>query len=769
MAFLVLKTCLSINLYFSKFYGNHEIKLIMNKIIKSTIKKSIIVCALFQSTALWAQNSDSIVSKPLQEVVISGSKNPETRDKIAQNITLITNKRIKEINANATGELLQQTGEVYLQKSQAGGGSPIIRGFEASRVLLVLDGVRMNNAIYRAGHLQNIITVDQNILDRIEVLQGSSSTLYGSDALGGVVVMNTLQHQFARRGQTIMDAHAMARFSSAIRENTVHGDISFANERLSSISSITASKFGDVRTGQNYKSRFGDWGKNLLVAGFTANGADTTLPNNEPHIQKNSGYSQLDLMQKIAFKQNKSTTHMLNLQLSTSTDISRFDRLSEVSGGKVRWAQWYYGPQQRTLASYTLQYNNKNVLFGRRNVVVAHQYINESRHQRRLASASLQSKVEDVNVVSLDINATHDIKAHEITVGIDGQLNFIKSVGTARNISTGAISEIDSRYPNGKNRMHYGNLYAQHIYKNKNLAWNNGLRLSFTDLNSTIANTKVQLNLPYNKITQSTQALTGSTGINYSLSKFNSISLSYNSGFRAPNLDDMTKIFETSASNGVVVPNPTINAERTHQIEISSRNVIAKQTIVCGVYNTWLRNYMVLDNFLYNGKDSILYNDTNRRVLAMQNKDKGNVFGIFVNIRGDVTKRISYYGSYNAQTGKYFTATGTVPLDHVPPTFGNLGIKYASKEYFVEAFCMFNDLKAKADYSPSGEDNLQYATAVGMPSWYTLNLRTAYKVVPKYFTVALSVENILDTHYRLFASGISAPGRNIGITLRSEL
>ncbi|NJN34367.1 MAG: TonB-dependent receptor plug domain-containing protein [Saprospiraceae bacterium] len=62
-----------------------------------------------------------------------------------------------------------------------------MRGFEASRVLLVVDGVRMNNLIYRSGHLQNAITVDQNMLDRVEVLFGTASTVYGSDALGGVV------------------------------------------------------------------------------------------------------------------------------------------------------------------------------------------------------------------------------------------------------------------------------------------------------------------------------------------------------------------------------------------------------------------------------------------------------------------------------------------------------------------------------------------------------------------------------------------------------
>ena len=93
--------------------------------------------------------------------------------------------------------MLAQTGEVFVQKSQMGGGSPVIRGFEANKVLIVVDGVRLNNAIYRSGHLQNVITLEPSELESAEIVFGPGSVIYGSDALGGVMDFHTREPRFA--------------------------------------------------------------------------------------------------------------------------------------------------------------------------------------------------------------------------------------------------------------------------------------------------------------------------------------------------------------------------------------------------------------------------------------------------------------------------------------------------------------------------------------------------------------------------------------------
>ena len=165
-----------------------------NRIKTGKIKSAILLMCIGLTALVHAQQTmDSIAQKELIEIVVSGNKFAEKKKNIVQKIDIISSSYIKKANAQNMGDLLMSTGNVFVQKSQQGGSSPVIRGFEASRVLFVVDGVRMNNLIYRSGHLQNIITVDQNILESAELLQGPSSTLFGSDALGGAVHMISKQ------------------------------------------------------------------------------------------------------------------------------------------------------------------------------------------------------------------------------------------------------------------------------------------------------------------------------------------------------------------------------------------------------------------------------------------------------------------------------------------------------------------------------------------------------------------------------------------------
>ncbi|MCU0326272.1 MAG: TonB-dependent receptor plug domain-containing protein, partial [Spirosomaceae bacterium] len=131
-----------------------------------------------------AQTDSTEKNLNLNEVIVSSNKFEQLRRESPNQIELISKKQIAFQNAVNTANLLEQSGNVFVQRSQSGGGSPVLRGFEASRVLIVIDGIRMNNAIYRAGHLQNVLRIDQSMLERAEVIFGPSSVLYGSDALG---------------------------------------------------------------------------------------------------------------------------------------------------------------------------------------------------------------------------------------------------------------------------------------------------------------------------------------------------------------------------------------------------------------------------------------------------------------------------------------------------------------------------------------------------------------------------------------------------------
>ena len=150
--------------------------------------QKILICLLSLGFHLANAQKDSTSKKlDLTEIIISANKFEQLKNESPNQIEIISAKKIAFQNTANTANLLEQSGNVFVQRSQAGGGSPVLRGFESSRVLIVIDGVRMNNAIYRAGHLQNVMRIDQNMLERAEVIFGPSSVMYGSDALGGVI------------------------------------------------------------------------------------------------------------------------------------------------------------------------------------------------------------------------------------------------------------------------------------------------------------------------------------------------------------------------------------------------------------------------------------------------------------------------------------------------------------------------------------------------------------------------------------------------------
>jgi hemoglobin/transferrin/lactoferrin receptor protein len=224
-------------------------------------KYIFVALSFLGSVTLTYAQRDTANTVSLEEAVIYSGKFKEKRKNIAQQIEVITARKIARANAQNTGDLLINTGALFVQKSQQGGSSPVIRGFEASRVLLVVDGIRLNNAIYRAGHLQNVITVDQNLLERVEVLYGPTSTLYGSDALGGVIHMRTKQPIFSTTGKPIFKTNTVSRISSANQEKTIHLTQQIGGKKWGWLQALTFSDFGDLKMGSRYPKKYPDFGR----------------------------------------------------------------------------------------------------------------------------------------------------------------------------------------------------------------------------------------------------------------------------------------------------------------------------------------------------------------------------------------------------------------------------------------------------------------------------------------------------------------------------
>lgn len=723
--------------------------------------------AIFKINAQTKEEKDSIKNVNLNEVVISGNKFAEKKKNIVQKVDVITQKQMAQMNAQSMADVLINTGQVFVQKSQQGGGSPVLRGFEASRIQLNIDGIRHNNAIFRAGHLQNIVSFDNNALERVEVLSGPASTIHGADALGGVIVMKTIDPKLGKTKRVDLNgAQAMVRYSTVNQEKTANIGLHFGNNKIASFTNFSFSKFEDMVQGKNGVDSIMDlWKKDFVIKQF--NGIDSMMKNPDPYKQVSSGYSQFDILEKITFLQSDKIKHGLNLQLSNSSDIPRYDRLTETTNGIAKNAEWYYGPQFRTLAAYTFDAVKMNGFFNDLTANINHQHWTESRNNRGFKKSTLAQRTEKINVIGYNLALRHKDDKHELTLGTDGQLNDLKSVAVKTDIFTGEETKIDTRYPDGKNNMNLFGLFFQHTMKlnNNRVVINDGIRFNYTTLHSTLVDTAIQFHIPITDLKQQNKALTGNIGIAFMPNDELRLTANISSGFRSPNFDDMTKVFESNNSM-MIVPNKDLKPEYTQNVEIGiGYNNGLFDFNAYGFYTNF-NNAIVTDVFTYEGQDSILYNGNMTKVYAPQNKAQAFLYGGGVDFTYRPMLHVSMYGGINYTYGRFNQAdTALIPLDHVPPVNGRIGIKYSTTGWYMELYSLFNGKKRITDYNLAGEDNLPYATPNGTPSWYTINLRAGVTVV-KNVMLQAGIENILDRNYRYFASGMSAAGRNFILAVR---
>lgn len=709
------------------------------------------------------RNQDSVTK--LNDIIVYTNKFPEKAGKIAQTISVIRDRNAIQLQPN-TGDVLLNSGQVFVQKSQQGGSSPIIRGFEASRILLSVDGIRLNNAIYRSGHLQNIITIDNMVLDRVEIIYGPSSTLYGSDALGGAVNMITKDPLLSSSKKTVVSGSSTLRYASATDEKRANVQLNIGGNKWASLTAFTAGSFGDMTQGNKRSSNYPDFGKkNFIVT--RQNNSDIASVNPNPNKQVASGYNQYDVLQKIMFTPDEKNKHVLNIQLSNSSDVPRYDRLTEMSGGKPVFAEWYYGPQVRNLVGYHYTASKLNGYFQDVRITANYQNIEESRITRRFQNNNKDFRWEKVNVFGITIDAKHSSGNHELHVGAESYQNFVRSTAERKNIMTGALSAIATRYADGPTSMQSNALYAQHTYKFSNrLTLNDGLRLNLTKLDARFADTAL-MHFPFNQVVQQHLAATGNIGLAYAVDNTTKISLIASSGFRAPNVDDLSKVFDTKTGS-VVVPNASLKPEYTYNAELNFNHTSGSLSFGGSIFYTLFKQALVVDLFTFNGKDSILYGGVNSAVFASQNKAKAYVFGWSGNASFKITGQLNIEGVATYTEGKYTDQKGVqVPLDHIPPFYGKISINQSFKKGNASVYSLFNGWKKIKDYNPNGEDNQQYATPEGMPSWITINAKFEFNM-GKQWQTQIALENIFDVNYRYFASGISAPGRNLTLALRKS-
>jgi hemoglobin/transferrin/lactoferrin receptor protein len=727
-------------------------------------------------------------SEQLDEIVISVFKKEEKSKRIAEQIAVLSSKKIQKLSPQTSADLLAIIPGIKVQKSQFGGGSPVIRGMESNRVLLVVDGVRMNNAIYRKGHLQSSITIAPNLLDKIEVVFGPSSVIYGSDALGGVIHYYTKTPKLSENNE--VKSQFFSRFSSINQEITtnVSAEVSFNN--WASFTSVSYSDFGELKAGKNRSHGFSDWGK-VFYYSENVNGNYNENPtiNSNPNLLRNTGYNQTDVLQKFFVPLSKNTDLKINLQYSTSSNIQRFDRLTEIRDitdvSSLKFSEWSYGPQKRLLISSQLLLNPDKNWLESGTITTAYQNLQESRIQRKFGSLDRSYREESVAVFSVNgdfsVPLTDD-KTRILSYGFEFAYNDVSSnaYGQTLNISNGEINgfsddfKVQSRYPDGGSNYLSSSLYVGYKQDvNSKSTLNSGIRFTNTNLNATwIDETFIQLS--DNDISANNSAITATLGYVYKPNKNWQLNSVLSSGFRSPNIDDVGRVREKSGD--VTVPNIHVKPEFAYNAEIGIQKYFndRKFRLSANVFFTLLDNYIIRDRFTINGSDQVLFDGEYGNAVANQNRGNAFITGYTISYLGKLSNAWNTSGFITYTKGR--TYDSEEPMSSIPPLFGQFEVNYKRDKIEVGAALRFNSKKDIEDFNfTEGIDNHDLTPIVdanaannediyfGSPSWMTIGINGRFSVTEN-FSVQARLDNLFDEHYIEFASGISSPGRNLSVS-----
>ncbi len=756
-------------------------------------------------------------------VVVVGRRDDPVEE-IPYQLERIKKSDIEFSAAQTAADALSANAGVFVQKTQAGGGSPVVRGFEANRVLLVVDGVRMNNAIYRSGHLQNAVTVDNAMLEQMEVIYGPGSLIYGSDALGGVVHFRTKDPKLNLRNSEKdhnLIGNFYTRFASANLEKRAHVDVNYGKKNWGFLSSFTITDYDAMRAGNNRPDEYPDFGKRFFYPGLDE-GLDVIQENQNTNVQVGMGgerrlyyrwwnteYSQIDFLQKIKLQPIDELSFVFNYQVSTTTDVPRYDNLLDTisQASELKFAEWYYGPQFRTLVSAKMKILAKNNFFDKGTVIAAYQRVHEDRLSRKFVNRIRSVNKEKVFVYTFTADFDKEIGEDSrslLTYGFDLGHNDVDSRARSFDVKTGkVILNVDTRYPSGGSGMRNYGAYTNYRWRSQDstLILNGGLRYSAVSLNAQYL-TSDRIVWPeefYGGINTENSDLTWAGSLTWNTKSKWQMRFMAAKAFRAPNIDDWAKI--RTKGNKVTVPNinlapeRALNFEATLAKEFGDFNYINKEGTSIKISGTGfysrLRDAIIRVDSSTIGTPSLLVDDVNYNVQTNINAENANIYGFSGNAIVNMDDKWLFESSINLTKGTSTFSNSVVqdtiiPFAHIPPAYGKTGLTYQNDKLRLELNARYNARKKLENYAISDieedgtidrggtSDNIeQTPTSIdengkvqndGAYGWTTFNFYSSYKINSK-LRINLAVENIFDKHYRPFASTISAPGFNVVVAL----
>ncbi len=651
----------------------------------------------------------------LDTVQVTATKRPESTLDVPAATTIVGGARLRETAPQTPMDALHGEVGTFVQQTTPGQGVVIVRGLKGSEVLHLVDGFRLNNAIFRNAPNQYIALVDGQSLDRIEVVRGPSSTLYGGDAMGGVVQMLTPELRFDG-DEWQWNGRLRAIAASADDSLIGRAELSGGHERMAFSLGVTSQEVNDLRAGD---------GRTRPFSGFTQRSGDF----------------------KWRFAPVDGHELTLSLQYSEQPRTPRHDALVPGFGQTApENAVFFFEPQQRRFAQLRWRIDTPNALFDNGELRVGRQFVVDDRTTRATGTPNLERERNRDATTGFSGQFGKDLgDEHHLSYGFEIYRDVVDSTKTRVNVNTGAFSARQPRFPDGSEMRSWA-VYVGDDWRRGRFDLNTGLRYSKFDIDIPAAGAAPGVSL-------SPDDLTGNVGLAIELNESTRFVANLGRGFRAPNIFDLG-VFGPRPGNRFSAPNANLKPEHVNSIDAGLKFGGERFSGELIAFRSSYRDKIT----------SVLTGNVVDGALEVQNRNvtRLDLWGVEAGARYRVAQPdLELYATATWTRGEEDTDPGNMPADRIPPLFGKVGARWqANAAIGVEGYALY----------ASRQDRLSARDVVdprinpdGTAGWATLNARVSWQATPG-LALSLRAENLGDKHYREHGSGLDEPGRNFILT-----
>lgn len=652
---------------------------------------------LFFTSCLFAQEDTTIQS--LSEVVVSATRNQQQELQLPYITNTIKRKELNRFQPRTTPEALNGMTGVFIQKTNHGGGAAFIRGLTGNQTLLLIDGIRLNNSTFRFGPNQYLNTIDMFTVERIEVVKGTGSVQYGTDALGGVIHVLTKDAILSETKK--WSSTAQAKFMSAGMEQTGRGEFNYSSSKLAATGGVTYRNFGNIL------------------------GGDTT------GFQNPTGYKELayDLKLKFLLKQNIELTAAHHLLHQENVAVFHKVRLENFLLNEMN-------PQQRILSYAKLKISGSHSFFKTIELTASHQQTKEGRNSQKNGSNILRKEFDKVNTLGFtaDVQSVYN-KSWSSNSGIDVYMDKVNSTRDDINTTTQATVSKRGLYPDD---ALYGNysLFSLHQLQWLKLRVHGGIRYNL--FNIRISDTSL------GKVALNPSAFVFNAGVVYNITPHQFVFASFNNSFRAPNVDDMGTL-------GIVdfryeLPAYHLNPERSYNYEAGYKYRSNAFNFTAAAFHMQLNK--LITRVKIEGEQTSGYN-----VYIKENTDRAFIRGAEAEADVELTKGLRLHGGLAYTYGQ--NKTRNEPLRRIPPFNGRLRSTYTNSRWFAAAEFWF---ASKQNRLAQGDKDDNRIPPGGTPGFNVFNASVGYEL--KKIRIQTGLQNLFNKDYRTHGSGINGYGRS---------